>query len=99
MATCWTMAPPQREADERHGWIADRLDQLGGVARERLERPRQRDVARRRADPTVVEARAAEVGLEKRHLIRVPVRRQAAAARHPHDVGPGAVLGVVGAGL
>ena len=85
----------QREPDECNGRVADGLDQIRRVARERLERPGKRDLAFRRADASVVERRAAELVLEERNLIRVPVRRQAAASRHPDDVRPLAVLHAV----
>ena len=89
----------QREADERDRRLADRLDQLGRVTREGLEWPGQRDLALRGPDAAVVERGAAELGLEERDLVRVPVRRQAAASGHPDDVWAGAVLDVVDAGL
>jgi hypothetical protein len=51
----------QREPDKCDQRVADGLDELRRVACERLERPGRRDLALRRADPSVVERRAAEL--------------------------------------
>ena len=79
-------AGPEGEADESHGWVAERLDQLGGVACEVLQRPGQGQITARRADAATVEGGVAEGLPEVGQLVGVPRTGSAAAARDPHDV-------------
>ena len=77
-----------RQTDQRDGRIAYAADEVRGIRREVVGRPRERHTALASPHPPIVEGGAAPSPREVRDLVAMPARADVAASGDEHDIRP-----------